>query len=319
MRSVFVTTRNLSNFYGRFPEAVSYLRENNVEIIQEEIVDSSGKYNPKLYDTPVLFVTTDKCDRQLIDNLSNLRLICKMGSGTENIDLDACREKGIAVSNSRGANANAVAEHTLLLILASLRRLKELYRYAEEGAWAKRFAGEELQGKKIGLIGFGRIAQRLAELLIPFNVEIMTYDPYIDRKKAESLHIDIVDFPVLLQSSDIISLHVPLTAENNHMINSNTIATMKTGAVLVNAARGPLVDENALYEALSKGKLSASAVDVWEEEPLSPQNRLFTLDNFIGTPHIAGSTRQTALADSMIVAHSIVECLDDLPISMRVV
>lgn len=318
MRSVLVTVKNYDR---RFPQAMQYLREHNVEVI---IRDSIATMNAQekaalLGKTPALLVAAEPCDAALLRQAGNLKILSRMGSGMDNIDLGYCREHDIAVSNSKGCNANAVAEMALLLILSSLRGLHRLYHYAREGVWEKRFPGEELYGKTVGLVGFGMIAQRLAALLAAFSVKILACDPYMDEKAAASFDVTPVAFDMLLEKSDIVSLHIPALKENVGLFREDTFAKMKDGAVFINCSRGALVKEDDLYHALAGGKLRAAASDVWGTEPVAPYHRLFNLENFIGTPHAAGMTTKSAVDDSMAVAASIVACLDGREIPHRVV
>ncbi len=308
MYTVLVAVRG---FTKRFPETAHFLSEHHIHFIsRDSLAEMSGAERASIFpETEVLWIAAEKCDAALLSQFPGLTLVCKMGSGLDNIDLAWCEQHGVKIVNSRGCNANAVAEMTLLLMLSSLRQLPHCYQIAKSGAWENRFAGTELGGKTIGLLGFGTIARRVASLLAPFSVRILTYDPYLDKDAAALLRVDPVPFDTLIEQSDVLSLHLPASRENYKMVNRQLISKMKDGAVLVNCARGTLVDETALYDALVSGKLCAAASDVWQQEPLPPGHPLFSLPNFIGTPHEAGMTQESMLADSMSVARSIVATL----------
>lgn len=304
MFKLLITVRN---FEKRFPEALRYLRENGAEITfcPQLAQLSPDEKRAVLADKEALFVTAERCGRELLDLAENVRILSRMGSGMDGVDLEYCKSRGICVTNSKGCNAAAVAEMTLMLILSSLRGLNKLYRIASQGRWEERYAGKQLQGKTVGLLGFGQIAQKLAELLIPFGVKIIASDPYMNHGRAAELGVKPCDLAALLAEADILSVHIPALKENVGMFHGDAFAQMKDGAVFINCARGALVDEEALYQALESGKLYAAASDVFVTEPVQPHHKLFDLPNFIGTPHEAGMTLESAYADSMAVATSI--------------
>lgn len=307
MFRLMITVRDYAK---RCPDAFQYLTDNGLQITFCPEFSTLSKQEKKrlLLDKDALHVTTDLWDADTLAMAPKLRIISRMGSGMDNIDLHYCAEHGIIVTNSRGFNANSVAELSMLLILASLRGLNSLYNIAQSGRWGDRFAGRELKGKTVGLLGFGLIARRLAVLLSPFQVHICSCDPLMDADAAKELNVTPVTFEELLQAADVLSIHIPATKENIGLFNSETFSQMKTGSVFINCSRGALVDEKALYHALSSGKLYAAAVDVFAEEPLSPANPLFSLPNFIGTPHVGGTTVECVYNDSMTVAKSLVAC-----------
>lgn len=308
MPTVLIAVRG---FTERFQEAARFLGENQIRVYAKDSLAAMtpGEKAAIFPEADALWVGAEICDGELLSRFPKLKLVCKMGSGTDNIDAPWCDRHGIKIASSRGCNANAVAEMTLLLMLSSLRQLPRSYRIAKDGPWENRFAGGELSGKTVGLLGFGVIARRVAALLAPFRVRLLAYDPWMDQAAAAQLGVTPVSFDALIARSDVLSLHLPAARENEKMINRRLISEMKDGAVLINCARGSLVDASALYDALACGKLSAAGIDVWEREPLPPGHPLFTLPNFIGTPHEAGMTRESMLSDSMTIARSIAEAL----------
>ena len=211
----------------------------------------------------------------------------------DSLDLEAIKAKDIPVYVNSGVNAESVAEHTMMLILASLKKLPQVDKTTKGGIWKKQAQGvknRELNGMTVGLIGMGNIGRRVARMLGGFDVEILYYDAYPASKAVEEeLKLKRVGLDELLHASDIVSLHCPLTDETRHIINSDAIKKMKDGAIIVNTARGGLIDEVALISALKSGKLGYAGLDVYEQEPPG-ESELFELDNVITTPHIGGIT-----------------------------
>lgn len=235
-----------------------------------------------------------KITEEVLDNAPNLKMIQRSGVGLDSIDLDAVKAHEIPLYVNKGVNAQSVAEHTLMLILACLRRLPEIDANTKNGIWNKQGQGvktAELCGKTVGIVGMGSVAKTLVSLLKPFNVRIL----YTDIQRApESFEKDngmsFVTLDELLGDSDIVTLNCALTDETKHLINAEAIGKMKRGAILVNTARGGIVDTPALADALKSGKLGFAGIDVHEEEPLPNDYILAKLGNVILTPHIAGVT-----------------------------
>jgi D-3-phosphoglycerate dehydrogenase len=243
-------------------------------------------------DAAVLFVMAAPVTSEIIAAASRLRLVQKLGAGIDRIDLESCRSRGIAVARLNGGNAIPAAEHTLLMILAALRRLPMMERRTRAGEWLKeeaRGTSRHLTGKRVGLVGLGAIGKALAKMLSGFNVELWYFDPLVPPAEAERFGARFAPLDELLAACDIVSLHLPLMPGTRNLISRDRIALMKPGAVLVNCARGGLVDEAALIAALREGRLFAAAVDAFAQEPPlgSP---LLTLDETVVTPHMAGAT-----------------------------
>lgn len=219
-----------------------------------------------------------------------LKVIARHGVGLDNVDLDFARRHGIAVLPALGSNNQAVAELTIGLILACARSIPWLDQRMRAGHWDKEgYSGIELQGRILGLIGFGAIGRRVADLARSFGLRLLATDPYVP---AHLMPFDVerVDLPALLRRSDIVSLHCPLNDETRGMIDAATLAEMKPGVILINAARNGLVDEAALVQALSAGALRAAALDCFDREPLPPEAAIRQAPNLVLTPHIAGTT-----------------------------
>ena len=223
-----------------------------------------------------------------------LKLIQKLGIGVDTIDLEAARRRGIAVCNMPGTNTRAVAELTLLLMLATLRRLVELHTQTREGNGWRLGADTldnlgELGGRTVGLVGFGAVGRCLAPMLAGIGAQVV----YSDRQPALGEVMPFLSLNALLATSDIVSLHLPLTPETAGMMDASRFAAMKRGAVFINAARGGLVDERALCAALSTGHLRGAGLDVFCAEPLAPDNPLLSLPNVVVTPHLAWFSSET--------------------------
>ncbi len=228
----------------------------------------------------------------LLDLLPDLKIIAMHGVGVDQIDVEACTERGVLVTNAPGANADSVAELTLGLMIGIARQVPQsAWRVHNEKVWGEaRHTGSELRGKTLGLVAVGQIGRRVAHLCKAFGMKVCGYDPGLTAKDIRAQGVRPVKLDALLAGSDYVSLHAPLTPATHHLIDRKAIAKMKKGAILINAARGPLVDENALARALKSGRLGGAALDVLEGEPPDPKSPIFDAPNILLTPHMAGST-----------------------------
>lgn len=258
-------------------------------------------------DAYAIVAGTEPYDADMLSACKELKVMLRFGVGTDNFDLKVLREMGVETGVI--ANHNAVAEFALTLMLSALKNVP-LYDAAVRAAGWNRYPMRELGGKTVGLVGFGRIGRRLAELLSGFRVNLIAYDPYMNEETAKGLNVRPVSFEELLRTSDVVSLHLPLTPDTRHVINAETIATMKDGAVLVNTARGPLVDEAALADALRSGKLYAAGLDVYETEPVLPGNELYGIANTVLAPHVSALTEETNYAAGITCAQSVLQVSD---------
>jgi phosphoglycerate dehydrogenase-like enzyme len=260
-------------------------------------------YSTQLAGCDFILVADEAIRAEHIAAAPRLRMIQHQGVGYERIDLKACRERDIPVALTPEGTSASVAEHTLLLILATYRHLVRAATGLRKGRWMQwelRKASFDLYAKTLGLVGMGNIGREVAGRAQAFGARIIYYDPWVS-PPADVAFTRKESLEALLCEADIVSLHVPLTAENHHLINSNTLRLMKPGAILINTARGKLVDEAALVEALTDGHLAGAALDVLNEEPPDPSNRLLHLENVVVTPHIAAGTRD-ALTKKMRAA-----------------
>lgn len=234
-----------------------------------------------------------KVTKEVIEEADKLRVICRAGTGVDNVDIQAANKKGIIVMNVPGGNTISACEHTIGLILAMMRNIPQAHNSLKSGNWEReKFIGNELQGKTLGLIGLGRIGSEVAKRMKSFEMRIIAYDPFVSEEYANQIGVELKSLEELLKESDIISLHIPKTETTKNLINKETIAKMKDGVRIVNCARGGIVNEADLYEALKSKKISAAALDVFEKEPPDPSSPLFKLDNVVVTPHLGASTEE---------------------------
>lgn len=232
-------------------------------------------------------------DKAVLDHAPHLKMIQRTGVGTEMLDMEEIKKHGIPVYVNAGVNAQSVAEHTLALMLACLKRLPQINRQTHEGVWKKQQVGvttRELRGKTVALVGMGNIGRLVAKMLQPFGAKLIYTDVFRQPKEVEEkLELTYFDgFEAMLPQADILSFHCPLTKENTEMLNATTLAMMKQGAIVINTARGKLINPDDLYEALQLGHLASAALDTHYEEPIQEGYRLAELDNVILTPHIGG-------------------------------
>lgn len=246
----------------------------------------------ELRDADVLWHVLHVIDAAVIERAPQLKLIQKIGVGVNTIDLDTAKENGVAVCNMPGTNSRAVAEMTLLLMLSTLRRIVAIDSSVRDGRWSiddetKESFGE-IAGRTVGIIGFGEVPGILAPILAAMGARVI----YTSREQ-KSVPYDYVSLSELLETSDIVTLHVPLTEETEQLLDAGRIGRMKQGAVLINTARGGLVDEEVLYSALTSGRLAGAGLDVFAEEPVNADNPLLSLDVVTVSPHVAWLTPET--------------------------
>jgi D-3-phosphoglycerate dehydrogenase / 2-oxoglutarate reductase len=288
--------------------AVSQLREPGWIVLTSEQLD--GKLAAELESADALIVrSTVQADARLLSHAKKLRVIGRAGVGVDNIDLDAATRQGIAVMNTPGANAVAVAEQTIAMMLAMARHLCRADALMHSGKWEKKsLQGSELRGKTLGIAGLGRIGLEVARRARAFGMEIVGHDPFVSVAIAKEQGIRLVSLDDLYAAADYITLHVGLTAQTTGMINSASIKKMKKGVRLVNCARGELIIEPDLIEALKNGHIAGAALDVFSQEPLR-NSALTSMENVILTPHIGGSTFEAQEAVGVQIAQQVREYL----------
>ncbi len=247
--------------------------------------------------------------KQLLDQASSLKVVGRAGIGVDNVDVPACTRSGVIVMNTPLGNAITTAEHAMAMMLSLARHIPQANSSTHTGKWEKsRFMGMELTGKLLGLIGAGNIGSIVAQKAIGYGLRVQAYDPFLTEDRADRMGVAKVDLDTLLSNSDIISLHVPKTPETSNIISASALNKMKNGSLLINCARGGLVDELALHTALESGHLKGAAMDVFEVEP-AKENVLFGLDNVICTPHLGASTVEAQEKVAIQVAEQISDFL----------
>ncbi|MBI3889918.1 MAG: phosphoglycerate dehydrogenase, partial [Candidatus Wallbacteria bacterium] len=242
----------------------------------------------------------------------SLRVIGRAGVGYDNIDLEAATERGILVMNVPDANTMAATEHTFALILAMMRRIPQAVQSMREGKWTRsQLVGNELYEKTLGIVGFGRIGKEIAHRAQAFGMEVLVFDPYVTQEKADALRVGLAGLDTLLERSDAITLHVPLTENTRKMIGREQLARMKPTAYLVNCARGGIIDDEALLDALREKKIAGAALDVYSKEPPDFSTPLLSaqLPNLICTPHLGASTEEAQEKVGTSIARQVTSAL----------
>ena len=274
----------------------------DTSITPEDLVKTIGEYDG------IIVRSRTKVTKEVIDKADNLKIIARAGVGVDNIDLNAATEKGIMVVNSPESTSITVAEHTMGLLLSMARKLSIADKSVKEGKWEKKkFMGVELRNKTLGVIGMGRIGSQVVNRCKAFEMDAVAYDPYLPEEVATQMGVELTDLETVLKKADFITIHVPLTPETKHLISYDEFELMKDGAFITNCARGGIIDEEALYDALKNEKISGAALDVYEEEPPAEDSKLFELDNIVLTPHIAASTKEAQRDAAIIVADEIID------------
>ena len=250
-----------------------------------------------------------KATADLIAKADNLKVIGRAGIGLDNVDVPAASKRGIVVMNTPGGNTITTAEHAISMMLSLARKIPQATSSMKSAKWEKKkFMGTEVYNKTLGIIGIGRVGSIVANRAQGLKMNVMAYDPFISPEAAEKMGIQLGSIDEVLKQSDFISVHSPLTNETRNLINAEAIAKMKDGAVIINCARGGIVSEKDLYDALVSGKLAGAALDVFEEEPTN-NRELVSLDNVICTPHLGASTDEAQRNVAIAIAKQIVDYL----------
>ena len=270
---------------------VSLLKEQGFEVV-EAYGSSPEKVIQLSSDADAIIVrSATKITRDVFAAAKNLKCVGRAGVGVDNIDVEAATERGVIVMNTPGGNTIAACELAFTHMLCTARPIVQADASMKTGKWDKKsFEGIELNGKVLGVIGLGRIGGNLAKRALAFNMRVVAYDPYLTEERAHAMGVEKVELANLLPQADYISIHMPKTAETNHMIDAAALAKMKKGVRIVNCARGGLIDEPALADALKSGHVAAAGLDVFEQEPLQADSPLRGLKNVVMTPHLGAST-----------------------------
>ncbi|MFQ5838455.1 MAG: hydroxyacid dehydrogenase [Thermoplasmata archaeon] len=288
-------------------DAMEALRErfdvNAKEVSPDELLEIIGDYD-------VLVVRSrTKVTREVLRRGTSLRVVARAGVGVDNIDVEAATERGIMVVNAPAGSTQSVAELAVGLMLCLARRIPEADRSMKEDRWEKsRLKGVELAGKVLGLIGSGRIGGRVATICQALGMTVIAFDPYLQEEVARERGIELTRLDDVLQRSDFISIHAALTEETSHMISHPQLSMMKRTAYLINCARGKIVDEEALVEALQDGRIAGAGLDVYEKEPPSG-SPLLELGNVILTPHIGASTAEAQRRTGLLAVEQVTKAV----------
>jgi len=251
-----------------------------------------------------------KVTREIVEKAAKLKVIGRAGVGLDNVDLEAATEKGIIVMNTPGGNTISTAEHTMSMILALSRNIPQANSSIKKGEWKRsKFMGVEVYNKILGIVGFGRIGSEVAKRAFSFGMKVLAYDPFLSREVAESLGVEVVELKELLEQADYITVHAPLTEATRHIISNEEFSLMKKGARVINCARGGIIDEAALVNAVKQGKVIGAALDVFEKEPPDFSSEVVKLDNIITTPHLGASTEEAQVNVAIEVAEIVRDAL----------
>lgn len=293
---------------GKNEEALAALRN----FADELVFNESGKplseeeLIPKLQGCDGYIAGLDQITQKVLASCPTLKVVSRYGAGYDRVDIQAAKDLNIKVTNTPGVNAQAVGELAFGLILSAARKIPYLNHQTHDGLWV-RSSGMELKGKTLGILGLGAIGKVVAQCAQGFGMTVLAYDPFINETYCKEHHIESVSFEELMSRSNVVSLHLPLLDSTRHMIDAQALDLLPDGAILVNTSRGGIIDEDAAYKALEKGKLSGLGLDAFEIEPPA-DSPLFDLDNVIATPHTGAHTKEAT--DNM--AHASIQNLIDV-------
>ncbi len=319
MKSLNLTTRKKIYVTRELlPEAMEILKSKfEVEVWQGEMPPPKSLLLERVKEADgVVCVLTEKFDKEVIEAAGpQLRGICQVAVGFDNIDVEAATKKGIYVTNTPGVLTETTADFAFTLLMATARRVAEADKYVKSGQWnvpwgLTMLLGQDVFGKTIGIIGIGRIGSAVARRAKGFNMRILYYDVYRNEQIEKELGAEYTSLENLLKESDFVTIHVPLMPETYHLMNEERLKLMKKTACLINTSRGPVVDEKALYKALKEGWIWAAGLDVWEKEPVDPNNPLLKLNNVTAAPHIASGSIETRTKMSVMAAENMVAILE---------
>lgn len=270
-----------------------------LKLSQEELIERIGDYDA------IIVRSGTKITKEVIEAGKNLKVIGRAGVGVDNVDLQAATERGILVINTPDANTITTAEHTIAMMLSAARNIPQASEALKRGEWdRKKYTGVELYEKTLGIIGLGRIGSEVAKRAMAFGMKVIAYDPYVSEERARELGVELTSLEDLLRRSDFITIHVPRTKETEKLIDEGALKKVKKGVIIVNCARGGIIDEDALYRAIKRGDVRAAALDVFEKEPPG-KIPLLTLENVVATPHLGASTREAQKRAALEIAREV--------------
>lgn len=289
------------------------LTAEDIEVIQKHNL-SKEELMLEIESADALLVRSQtKVTAEVIEKASRLKVIARAGVGVDNIDIPAATRKGIIVVNAPDGNTISTAEHTFAMLISLSRKIPQAYQSITQGRWdRKKYVGTELNGKTLSIIGLGRIGSEVAKRAKAFQMKVVAFDPYLTQERAEELGVKNATFEEAISTGDYITVHTPLTKSTHHLINKETFAKMKKGVRILNCARGGIIDEQALYEAIQAGIVAGAALDVFEQEPPG-KHPLLDLPEVIATPHLGASTVEAQENVAIDVAEEVLHILRDQP------
>lgn len=292
-------------------EGLEILKEAGITVEERPGITQEDLLNAISDADGLIIRSNTKVTEEVVAAAQRLKVVGRAGSGLDNVNIPACNKRGIVVMNTPGGNTNSAAEHTMAMIMSISRHIPQATASMKAGKWEKkRFMGQELAGKCLGIVGIGRIGSILAQRAQCLGMTVIAYDPHALPDMVKQLGVSIMELDELLAKADYISIHTPLTPETKGMFDASKFALMKKGAYIVNCARGGVINEKDLYDALVSGHLAGAALDVFEKEPTSLEGTpLLSLDNFICTPHLGASTREAQENVAVAVARQIADYL----------
>lgn len=301
-----------TSFFKAGPVPLQQLKEFNCEIIENPYGRplKEGELIPLLVDVDGVIAGLDEFGEKVLKSSNRLKVISRYGVGIDNIDMEAAKRLGIFVINTPDVNTQAVADLTFGLILSVSRKIPQSHQSTRKGRW-ERFIGREVYGKRLGIIGLGRIGKAVANRAKGFEMEIIAYDVQRDESFAETLEIKFLPLDDLLMEADFVTLHCGLNPQTKGLIGPRELGLMKETAYLINTARGELVDERALYEALKEGKIAGAGLDVYEQEP-PLESPLLSLENAVTTGHIAAYTDEAIKEMALASVKNLLSALEAL-------
>ena len=283
-----------------------------LKMSEDEICEIADQYNA------IVVRSATKITKRILEHAKQLKVVGRAGVGIDNIDVETATQKGVVVVNTPDGNTTSAAEHTMAMMLSLARHIPHADHSLRKGRWdRKKFVGVEMRNKTLGIIGFGKIGSEVGKRAKAFDMRILVFDPFVTKEVAERAGVESVSLNNLLKESDFITVHMPLTAETKHMICTEQFDMMKNDVRIFNVARGGIIDENALYDAIVSKKVAGAALDVYEQEPQT-ESPLFKLPEVIVTPHLGASTQEAQINVAIDVANEIVRVLRGEPVQNAV-
>ncbi|MCI8599719.1 MAG: phosphoglycerate dehydrogenase [Lachnospiraceae bacterium] len=315
-KKVLITSRSFGSISST---PVDILENAGLEVVHKGKDFNQEEFEKIVPEFDALIIGAHPFPEEVMAKCSKMQIICKHGAGLDNIHLEKAKEMGITVCNAPGTNSNAVADLAMSFMLACARKIVIADKNVHAGTW-KTVTGVDVYAKTLGLFGFGAIAKNVARRAHGFSMKVLAYDPYVKEVPEEfKEYVTLCDKEEIFKTCDFLSVHMPLTDETRDMVSAKEMNMMKEGSIIINTARGGIVNEKDLYEAVSSGHIAAAALDVSEKEPMDAENPLRTLENVIITPHIGMYSKEAIEAVSVICAKNVVAKVQGEELQFQVV